>query len=288
MGKHLVKISFACEHCGRRYKVDESKVGQTAKCRDCGKQIRVPVPGPEQETSPAGAEILRHQSRERDFEPPIGDESAIEEITAHIEQHLGPVDMVWHELISDLVHVDIHQVPPTDDRPFWTLVTTGMSDRPMTVPEGAEDYTYAEVMLCLPPDWKMSQQDFEDENNYWPIRLLKVLARLPHEYETWLGPGHTIPNGGEEDVPYADNTKFTCALILPPLALAPPEFAQLELDDRTINFYGVWPLYPSEVDFKLNKGLDGLLDKLERNAVTELIDVNRVNACAKSKWKFWK
>ncbi len=283
-----MKISFACDHCGRRYKVDESSVGQTANCRDCGNLIRVPVPGPESERTPAGAEILRHTPRTRDFELAASDDSAIEQLEAHIAQHLGEVDQVWHEMISDLVHIDIHQIPPSDERTFWTLVTTGMSDRPMTVPEGAEDYTYAELMLCLPPDWPLTQDDFADENNYWPLRLLKVLARLPHEYETWLGPGHSIPNSGEDDVPYAANTRFTCALILPPLALAPPEFAQLKLDDRTINFYGVWPLYPSEVDFKLNKGLDGLLDKFERNGVTELIDVNRTDTCAKSKWKFWR
>ncbi len=159
-----MKISFACELRttlqGRR--VQSRADGEVSRLR---KWIRVPVPGPETETSPAGAEILRHQPREREFEPATGDSSAIEQIEAHIEEHLGEVDQVWHEMVSDLVHIDIYQIPPTVDRPFWTLVTTGMSDLPMTVPEGAEDYTYAELMLCLPPDWKMSQQDFEDENN---------------------------------------------------------------------------------------------------------------------------
>lgn len=281
-----MKISFGCEHCGRRYRVDESRVGQAAKCRDCGREIRVPVPGPE--TSPDGSAVLRHEPRERAPEVAVRDESAMEEIEAHIEQHLGEVDMVWHEIVSDLVHIDIHQVPPDDERPFWTLVTTGMSDRPMSVPEGAEEFACAELMLCLPPDWPLSQEEFADENNYWPLRLLKVLARLPHEYETWLGPGHTVPNGGDDPIAYAENTAFTCAMILPPLALAPPEFHQLELDDRVINFYGVWPLYPAEVDLKLNKGLDALLDRLERNGVTELIDVDRPDTCAKKGWRFWK
>ena len=29
---------------------------------------------------------------------------------------------------------------------------------------------------------------------FWPIQMLKFLARFPHEYKTWLGWGHTIPN----------------------------------------------------------------------------------------------
>ena len=250
--------------------------------------LRVPVPAPPPEESPSGQPIYRHEERERDFELATGDEETIDAITAHIEEHIGEIDKVWHELISDLVHIDVHQVPPTDDRPFWTLVTSGMSDKPMTVPEGAEEYAHAELMICLPRDWPVSQEDFQDENNYWPVRLLKVLARLPHEYETWLGPGHTIPNGGEEPVPYADNNRFVCALVLNPCLVLPADVSVLELPDgRKINFYAVWPLYQSEVDLKLTKGLDALLGHFEKHRVTELLDLNRPGQSPKPWWKFW-
>jgi len=282
-----VLISFECEQCGRRYKVDESKVGQSATCRDCSGEIRVPVPGPETETTPAGTAVYRHQARERDFEPAVAGDS-LEVIDQHIERCIGPVAGVLHELVSDLVHIDVHQVPPTDDRPFWTLVTSGMSDRPMTVPEGAEDYAFAELVICLPSDWPMSQESFEDEQNYWPIRLLKILARLPHEYDTWLGPGHTVPNGGEDDVPYADGTGFTCALLLPPMLVVPPEFSRLERDDRVVNFHAVWPLFPREVEYKLNHGLESLLDRFEKHQVTELVETDRANTCVSPGWMFWK
>ncbi len=280
-------ISFECEQCGRRYKVDESKVGQVATCRDCDGEIRVPVPGPDSETTPADTAVYRHQARERDFEPAIAGDS-IEVIDQHIERHIGPVAGVLHELGSDLVHIDVHQVPPTDNRPFWTLVTSGMSDRPMTVPEGAEAYEFAELMMCLPPDWPMSQESFGDEQNYWPIRLLKILARLPQEYDTWLGPGHTVPNSGEDDVPYADGTGFTCALLLPPMLVVPSDFSRVELDDRVINFHAVWPMFPSEVEYKLTHGLESLLDRFEKHQVTELVEIDRANTCASPGWMFWK
>ena len=283
-----MQISFECEKCGRRYKVDEAKVGQSAKCRDCGAAIRVPVPAPPSEESPSGSPIYRHKDRERDFELAVGDEETIDAITAHIEEHIGEIDQVWHELVSDLVHIDVHQVPPSEERPFWTLVTSGMSDRPMTVPEGAEEYSLAELMICLPPDWPVSQEDFNDENHYWPVRLLKVLARLPHEYQTWLGPGHTVPNGWEEPVPYADNTSFVCSLLLSPSLLLPSKVSSLELSDgRKINFYAVWPLHQAEVDLKLSRGLGALLDHFEKHQVTELVDVNRPGTVAKQWWKFW-
>ena len=282
-----MQISFECEKCGRRYKVDDTKVGQAAECRDCGASIRVPVPPPPVEQSPSGATIYRHKDRDREFQPAMGDEETIEAISAHIEQHIGEIDQVWHELMSDLVHIDVHQIPPSEERPFWTLVTSGMSDKPMTVPEGAEDFTYAELLICLPPEWPVSQQDFSDEKNYWPVRLLKVLARLPHEYETWLGPGHTVPNNGDDPVPYADNNQFVCALLLNPGLVLPPEMARLDLPDgRKINFYAVWPMYEAEVDLKMRRGLDALLGHFKKHQVTELLDLNRSGAVAANPW--WK
>ena len=66
-------------------------------------------------------------------------------------------------MISDLVHIDVHWVQPTPKRPYHTLVTSGMSDKPMTVPAGAEHLRFAELMLCLPPEWQMSMEAFKQE-----------------------------------------------------------------------------------------------------------------------------
>ena len=138
-----------------------------------------------------------------DFEGASGD-SSIDEISDHIEKHVGKIHMVFHELVSDQVHIDVHWVKPTTERPFHTLVTSGMSDKPMHSPQGVDDCDYAELSICLPQDWKVSEEDFEDEKNYWPIRWLKFLARFPHEYNTRLFQGHTIPNG-DPATPFAEN-----------------------------------------------------------------------------------
>ena len=278
-------IAFDCERCGTNYKVDESRAGQSAKCRNCSAMLRVPVPPPPVEFTESGVPVMRHTERTKPFEFAPGDSDNIEAIGRHIEQFIGPVPMVFHELVSDLVHIDVHHVPPNPGRDFHTLITSGMSDRPMTVPEGAKDFQFAELLLCLPADWQLTRTAFADEKNYWPIRLLKVLARLPHEYDTWLGIGHTVPNGGEEPQPYADNTKFCCAMIVPPLKFA-PEFRQLELDDRVINFYSVWPLLPDETEFKLKQGFDPLVERLLARGVSEVIDITRPSACRRKWWPF--
>jgi hypothetical protein len=85
-----------------------------------------------------------------EFQLALGDEQAIEAISAHIKQHIGTISGVFHEIISDKVHLDVHCVLPGADFPFHVLVTLGMSDLPMTVPAGAEGARYAQLCVLLP------------------------------------------------------------------------------------------------------------------------------------------
>jgi hypothetical protein len=231
------------------------------------------------EYSEGGNRIHRHGEREKPFEPAMGEEQNIEAISNQIEKYIGPPDWVFHEIISDLVHIDVHFVAPTPQRNFYTLVTSGMSDRPMKAPEGAEHLRYGELMICLPPHWKLSKEAFADEENYWPVRTLKFLARLPHEYDTWISFGHTIPNGDPaEKFP---GTNFCCALIGLPHML-PEEFWKFKIEpDKEIIFYTVLPLYREEMDLKLKKGADALWAALDKNGVNELVDVRRKNSVKK-------
>jgi Suppressor of fused protein (SUFU) len=239
----------------------------------------------DRDVSESGQPIFRHQPRSKEFEFAIGNEEAMEAICQHVETHIGKIDMVFHELISDLVHIDVHQIKPTPERDFWTLVTTGMSDRPMTVPDGAPCSPYAELMICLPSSWPVTQEAFKDEENYWPVRLLKMLSRLPHEYDTWLAPGHTVPNNDPPE-PYTPGTEFCCALMTTPLT-TPPEFDRLEVSPgKVVEFLGVVVLYEEEVNLKLKKGTEVLGPKLGKAGVTELLQPGRRNVAKRSRWPF--
>ena len=246
----------------------------------------------DREISESGQPIYRHKPRAKDFEFAIGDEASMEAITAHVEQHLGPIDSVFHELISDLVHVDVHLLKPRPDRDFYTLFTTGMSDRPMTLPEGSDVSPYAEMMICLPKSWPIGaiegatmDQIFPGEEAYWPVRLLKVLSRLPHEYDTWLGWGHTVPNGDPAE-PYASNTGLCCAIVLNSVT-TPDEFDQVEVaPGKVVQFLAVVPLYKEEMDLKMKKGADALIPLFIKHGVNEVLDVRRKNVAKRSIWPF--
>lgn len=112
--------------------------------------------------SMSGAPIFRYTDGEKEWESASGEES-LEEISAHIEDHIGVIDMVFHELVSDTVHIDIHHVKPTAERPFHTLITSGMSDLPMIVPQGSSAAPFMELIVTLPKDWKIDTESFKQE-----------------------------------------------------------------------------------------------------------------------------
>jgi hypothetical protein len=229
-------------------------------------------------------QIRRYDDPVPDDAPSPGDSELINAVDGHITKWIGAVDVVYHEIVSPYVHVDIHHIPPSEDHPFHVLVTSGMSEMPMTTPEGAEEYRYAELLICLPPEWPLTEAAFEDERHYWPVRWLKMLARFPHQYGTWLGWGHTMPNG-DPPLPFTEGTKLCGMLILPSISL-PEEAATLELPDgRTVHFWALYPLYDEEMAIKLRKGAQALLPLFEKHNVSDVVDPTRVNVGTRRWWR---
>lgn len=237
----------------------------------------------ETERTPHGDEIHRHITSKHGELAPVKGKSHLEQISEHVERWVGPIESALHEIVSHLVHIDVLCVLPSKKMPYYVFGTSGMSDLPMQAPEGLEDYRYAELCILLSPDWpidfggnKATDQIFPGENAYWPIRWLKQLALFPHEYDTWLGWGHTIPNG-KEAAPFADNTKFGCFILLPPFEL-PYDFFELLIDDgKIIRFYCLNALYKEEMEYKFEEGVEKLLEKFDQYHISSVITVDRVN-----------
>ncbi|MGF7050689.1 hypothetical protein J2T13_005239 [Paenibacillus sp. DS2015] len=240
-----------------------------------------------QEVAPSGEAVFRYEERTEDIRLASADEEALEMISNHVEKYIGKIDGVFHEIISDIVHLDILIVKPTKEKNYYTLVTSGMSNLPMTVPEGADHFKFAELVICLPSEWKVSDEAFKQEENYWPVLWLKKLARFPHEYQTWLYRAHTIPNG-DPARPFATNTDFTGMILsIPTTVDNANEFFTLELaNGKSVHFFSLIPIYTNEMDFKLKKGTDALVEKLEKAGVNELVDLKRRSVCKKTLWIF--
>lgn len=203
----------------------------------------------------------------------VYDEEELDALEAHIDKYFGHSDKVFHEIVSPDIHVDIYIVEPTPEKNYYALITAGMGAHRMDTPEELDEYKLqrAELVIYLPADWNIEGQE---EKDYWPLRWLKILARLPIEHSTWLGWGHTVPNGG----PMADNTKFTGVMLLDPENVD-EEAAVCQLPNgENVNFYQVMPIYQEEMDFKIKHSAEALLERMDD--VSALVDIHRRNVCA--------
>ena len=206
--------------------------------------------------------------------PEVYTEEELAAVEGHIQQYFGKFGHVFHELSSPDIHVDICVVPPSQERDYYTLVTMGMGAHRMNVPEELAEYKLerAELAIALPGNWKLKREDLKNERWYWPIRLLKTLARLPIASDTWLGFGHTMDN--EED--FAKGTKLCAAILTGPQDTEDGSEVCILPSGEEVNFYQVIPLYRDELEYKLAHDADALLDKM--NGISFVVEPDRQDA----------
>ena len=206
--------------------------------------------------------------------PEVYTEEEMNAVEEHIQQYFGKFENVFHELDSPDIHVDICVVPPSEERDYYTLVTMGMGAHRMNVPEELAEYKLerAELVIALPGNWKLKHEDLKNERWYWPIRLLKTLARLPIASDTWLGFGHTMDN--EED--FAKDTKLCAAMLTGPQDTEDGSEVCILPSGEEVNFYQVIPLYRDELEYKLAHDADALLGKM--NGISFVVEPDRQDA----------
>ena len=213
--------------------------------------------------NPDGTKADAFWSSRKNSEPEVYSEDEMSAIEQHIKNTFGEFENVFHELVSPDIHVDICVVPPSERRNYYTLVTMGMGAHRMNVPKELAEYKLerAELAIALPPDWKLDKDSMQEQRWYWPIGLLKVLARLPISNDTWLGFGHTM----EKQSPFAEDTELCAAILTGPQDMDLDTCGEVCIlpGGEEVNFYQVLPLYREEMEYKLEHDADALLERLE-------------------------
>lgn len=226
---------------------------------------------------------LERDSRERKLllaqessHPPEADD-VLGHVIQHINAYFGRYTQLIHD-DSDLDHpLSIAVIPPRVEHDYYTLVTIGLSLFPMNVPEELADskLNRAELLINLPKDWKLSEQDRLDNRWNWPIRMLLATAHFPiRDSQVWLGSRDTL---GEEDAtPFDEGTKLNGSILLWPGVFSDASFSCVLPDEDEVNFYQVIPLYPEELHYKLEYGSDAFLDLCPDESL-EVINPQRLN-----------
>lgn len=207
------------------------------------------------------------------------------EICQHMEG-LFPhrVTRVYREIDSEFLSVNVFVMKAPTKKDFHVIYTTGMSALPMNLPQEFlpqyKDLERAELLLFLPAEWDIltgyeTDKDVPD-HLWWPVKLTKYLARFPHEFKTWLGWGHTLPNSAE-CVPYDNSTKLCGAM----LGALQENISMFRTEDGTqINMYCVIPLYKEEMEYQKTAGTEALMQKLAAlNGFGMIVFPDRPNVC---------
>jgi hypothetical protein len=194
-----------------------------------------------------------------------------QEVVAYFEEHFGPPQPQSQiEIVPTDPPISIHVIPAAEDRKYVTLFTTGMSAQAMNVPEGTDDFRFAELFIQLPANWPIDKKSLSSSKHGWPINWLRSIAKYPHQNSTWLGGPVTIIANGEPPEPLAPGLKFTSFLIMAEENVATS-------DGRTIYLYRLTPLYTEERQLEIKKGIPALVRALDERGVSLVVDLNRKN-----------
>lgn len=194
----------------------------------------------------------------------------------YITQQYGEVETVFHELKSPDIHLDIYVIKPTQQENYYKLVTVGVGAYQMQVPQNLQGLGMdrAELVIFLPSDWNI--KGIKDVD-YWPIRMMKMVGRLPIVCKTWIGEGHSIAS--QDGNPYAENTRQNSCFLLCSMSEEGEARSLLLPSGKKVRFYEIIPTYQEEMDYKLQNGCQALVQKLYENGITKTIDPQRKNVC---------
>ena len=205
-------------------------------------------------------------------------EKELEKVSAYIERQYGEYKEVMHEMVSPDIHCDIVIVPPTDVSPYYKLVTMGAGAYKMRIPNELKSTICdrAEYVIFLPKDWNIIGVD--NEENWWPMRMLKSAARLTVDTDDYLCITHSV-QVEEDGSPVAENTQFNSFVLMPSIGKEGQvvEPLKLSLFGKKVAFYQLFPLYPEELKFKLEHGFDELVELFQEESM--VVNTHRKNYC---------
>jgi len=200
-----------------------------------------------------------------------------EELLEHIAEHIGEVESELNLEDAEGHGFTVRMVSPTPTRRAWTLITTGLSDESMDVPD-PKIPPFCELVLSLPGDWRFTEEALASDRWGWPIEMLRQVAAVPRI--GWLGMDAIVPNGDPPE-PYAEGVGFAGALVFPSMTL-PKEAALLELDNRDrIAFYAVYPVFTEEMELVQEAGAEVLTDRFDAERIGDVLKLGRTNVAIK-------
>ncbi len=185
----------------------------------------------------------------------------IDQREAHYEKFIGPIaGQVMHSTDIKPVHVDIYTFPPTARRPYYTLITGGMSDLRQNIPGDRSSLGQrAEIMT------------YAHEPQGWMYNVLKGLAEMPSTDDTFLHWYHTVPNGKAMSANPSDLSAF---LFVPPYH-EDENFSPMIVDGDETDFLVMVPITERELIYTREHRVKAMLEVFDQHDFDYVIDEKR-------------
>lgn len=148
------------------------------------------------------------------------------------------------------------------------LMTSGLSEFKMNVHEKHLGEEYAELFFLLPVYWNV--EDLHVKENEWVFSCLLKIQRHIQNENTWIGNGHTF-SMKEMSVPFFKKSTLSHFMVSDPVELN-QLLKPIVLEEKTIRFLALIPLYRNEFSFKEARGTFKMEEKLRQYRVTEKMD----------------
>lgn len=166
--------------------------------------------------------------------------------------------------------------------PVTVLVTNGLSNYKMPVPDVMKGYEFNELYFCLPSYWEW--EDTENPKMNWVFDWIQRLAAYVQEKQTWFGHGHTMPCGKEAKA-LSETMKQNHFFLSNPIYLE-EALVPIEKGDKTIHFLAIIPVFKDEFEYKQARGTFKFMQKLANKGITEKLDDYR-GSVLRGKWSFF-
>jgi len=161
---------------------------------------------------------------------------------------------------------DIVLLEPQKGIPYQLIFTVGLSNQIQNTSEKYSDFKYIELYFCLPEYWKINQ-------NHWVVEYIDKLGQIPQKNNTWFGPGDTIPTANPP-TQISDKLLQSYFILSEPMLLE-NQLKEVVLNDKTIRFLAIIPIFKVEFDYKMRNSAKVLIAKMQYKKMNEMLDEYR-------------
>lgn len=182
---------------------------------------------------------------------------------------------------NELYNFAVHILKPTKKNPYHIVFTSGLSNYTQNVSDKYQEFKHIELYFCLPEYWKI-ETDTPEFN--WPLKWLNRIAEVPQKSNSWFGPGDTLP-AGNPPKELSEKLKQNHFILAEPM-LFREELTTVDLNDKSIKFLAIIPIYQKEIDFKLRNSAKVFMSKYQFKNHNELVDNYRETTVGKINYKY--